>query len=150
MDLNQILLWIHIAAAGIWLGAGLMQSVAPPAIAGHGNQALAGWFRASTTFGRRIYMPVSILVLVTGVWMVLRIEAYGFGTRFVTVGFAAVIISVLLGLRVLTPAAEKAADAIDSGDEAGVKSATKRMSTWGTVDLLILLLTMLVMVIRWS
>ena len=149
MDLNSALLIVHIAAAGTWLGANLVQAVVPSMMAKQGMEATAGWYRVSAGFNR-LYMPAGILLLATGVWLVLQIDAYGFGTRFVTVGFVMIVLGVVLGIAVFAPGGEAAAEAIESGDQSRIKKATAKLATWGTVDTLLLLFTIGAMVTRWS
>ena len=49
---------------------------------------------------KKRYMPVSILILATGIWMVLLDDSVSFGSVFVTVGFAMIVIGALLGILV--------------------------------------------------
>jgi hypothetical protein len=61
-----------------------------------------------------------------------------------------VIIAAILGAMVFTPGAEKAAEAIEAGDEAGTRSATARLARFGALDTILLLFAMAVMIIRWE
>ena len=149
MDLTQVLLIIHIAAAGAWLGTNIVQGVTPRLIAGYGEAPTAAWFRVTSVFAKRIYMPAAIVLLITGVWMVLRIEAFSFGSRFVTVGFSMIVIGAILGIVVFGPGGEAAADAVESGDQSAIKKATAKLATWGTVDTVLMLLTIAAMAIAW-
>ena len=150
MDLNNLLLIVHIAAASTWLGANVMQAVVPPMMANQGVDAVAGWYRVGAGLSRKLYMPASILILITGIWMVLRVEAFGFGTRFVTIGFVVIVVGAILGIFVFTPVGKAAAEAIESGDQNRLKKATTKLAMWGTVDTLLILFTIGAMVIRWS
>jgi len=148
MELRDILLVLHIAAAGAWLGANLVQAVAPSMSAKIGPAAAAGWFRVAAGLSTRLYMPAAIVLLATGIWMVLINEAYGFGTLFVTIGFAMIIIGTVLGILVFERGSVRAADAIDSGDQAAVKAARGRLAGFGILDTLLLLFTITAMVLR--
>lgn len=150
MDLTDILLIVHIAAAGTWFGANVMQAVAPPMMAKQGVEAVAAWYRVGANLSKSLYMPAAILLVVTGVWMVLRIDAFGFGTRFVTIGFGMVVLGAILGIVVFTPGGEAAAQAVESGDQGRIKATTAKLTTWGTVDTLLILFTIGVMVIAWA
>ncbi len=147
MDLRDILLVLHIAAAGTWLGANVVQAVAPPMAAKQGPQAAAGWYRIAGGLSTRLYMPVGILLLVTGIWMVLISEQFSFGSVFVSIGFAAIVIGALLGKFVFEPASEKAAMAIDSGDTVAMKATAGRIAGFGALDTVIILFTITAMVI---
>lgn len=150
MEFNEILLTLHIAAAATWFGANIIQAVVPPMMAKQSVEAVAGWYRVGAGLSKKLYTPASILVLITGVWMVLRIEAFGFGTRFVTVGFTVIVVGAILGIFVFTPGGEAAAEAVESGDQSRIEKTTAQLATWGTVDTLLILFTIGTMVIRWS
>lgn len=148
MELRDILLVVHIAAAGTWLGANVLQAIVPSLAARQSSQAVAGWYRVTAVLSTRLYMPVGILLLVTGVWMVLDNESYSFADAFVSIGFAAIVIGALLGKFVFEPGSERAAQAIESGDKSAIKAASGRIAAFGTVDTLVLLFTMTAMVLR--
>ncbi len=150
MELHEIMLVLHIAGAGVWLGTNILQAVVPGLAARQGVEVAAGWYRVTGEFGKRVYMPASILVLVTGIVMVLQDDSYSFGSLFVTIGFVMIVIGVLLGIFIFTPGSEASAKAVESGDQTQIKSATARIAAFGTVDTLLLLFTMTVMVLRWA
>jgi hypothetical protein len=148
MTYRHILLVLHIAGAGTWLGANLVQAVVSPAAARLGTAAVAGWYRLTSVLVRRLYIPAAILILVTGVLLVLENEAYEFGTTFVTIGMAMIVVGAVLGMVVFGPGGEAAAVAVESGDVSRIRSAVARIAGWGIVDTLLLLVTITVMVLR--
>lgn len=150
MELRDALLILHIAGAGTWLGANIVQAVAPPMAARQGVEATAGWFRIAGRLSKRLYMPVSILLLVTGIFLVLGDEAYTFGSLFVTIGFGMIVIGALLGIFVFDPGSEAAAQAVEAGDQSRIRAATARITAFGTIDTLLVLFTISAMVLRWS
>jgi len=148
MDLRDIMLVLHIAAAGSWLGANLIQAVVPTMAAKQGAGTAAGWYRIAGQLSSRFYAPVAILILITGSVLVLQDERYGFGTLFVTFGFGMIIIGALIGKFILEPGSERAARAVESGDQGMIKAAVGRLATFGTVDTLLVLFTITAMVLR--
>lgn len=148
MTYREILLVLHIAGAGTWLGANVVQAVVPPAAAHIGATTLAGWYRVTSVLARRLYMPAAILILITGVALVIESETYGFGRTFVTIGFGMIFVGALLGVLIFGPGGEKAADAVESGDPTAIRSAVSRLTAWGLVDTLLLLFTITAMVLR--
>jgi hypothetical protein len=151
MDLRDVLLLTHLIGVGTWLGANVVQMVAPGLARAQGSTVAAGWMRMGAGFGKKLYTPVGILVLASGIGLVLVSDGvYSFGDLFVTIGFAVVIIAAILGAMVFTPGAEKAAVAIESGDEAGIAAATGRLARFGALDTLLLLFAMVAMIIRWQ
>lgn len=148
MELRDVLLVLHIAGAGTWLGANVVQAVVPGMLARHGAEATAGWYRVAGKLSARLYMPVAILILATGSWLVVLHEAYGFGSRFVTIGFTVIVIGALLGKLVFAPGSERAAVAVLSGDQRAIRSAVGRLSAFGLVDTILVLTAVTVMVLR--
>lgn len=150
MSLREVLLVVHIAAAASWFGANIIQALAPSMMAKQGPAAAAGWYRTASGLSKKLYMPASILVLITGIWMVLIVEAFEFGSLFVTIGFAMVVIGAILGIVVFDPGSRAAAEAIESGDQPRIKAAVSKIAMWGTVDTLLLLFTITAMVTAWK
>ena len=148
MELRDILLVLHIAGAGTWLGANIIQAIAPSMTAKQGPQAVAGWYRVAADLGTRLYMPAAILILATGIGMVLGDDAFSFGSTFVTIGFGMIVVGTLFGIVIFTPGSHRAAEAVESGDQSAIKSASGRLAAFGTVDTLLLLFTITAMVLR--
>jgi uncharacterized membrane protein len=148
MELRDILLILHIAGVATWFGANIVQALAPSMAARQSPEAAAGWYRVAGGLSRRLYMPASILILVTGIWMVVDNEAYGFSNLFVTIGFGMIIVGALLGIFVFEPGSERAARAIESGDQGAIRASTARVAAFGTADTLLLLFTITSMVLR--
>lgn len=144
----DFLLWLHIAGAGTWLGANIVQAVVPQLAAAQGPTVAAGWFRIGRALGIRLYMPAGIIVLLTGIGLVIDSEIYGFGEVFVGIGFATIVIGIILGNVFIDRAAAAAAEAVDSGDAGRIRRAAARLATFGTIDTLILLFTIYAMVSR--
>lgn len=148
MTYRDVLLVLHIAGAGTWLGANVVQAVVPSMAARRSVAVLAGWYRIASSMASRLYVPAAILIIVTGVLMVLDSEAYDFGTPFVTIGFGMIVIGGLLGRFVFGPGGEAAADAVESGDGPEVRAAVGRLTRYGILDTLLLLFTITAMVLR--
>lgn len=150
MTYRDMLLVLHIAGVGTWLGANVVQAVVPPAAARLSAATLSGWYRLTSALARRLYIPAAILILVTGALLVLQSEEYSFGSLFVTIGLGMIVVGAVLGSVVFGPGGETAADAVESGDPAAIRSAVGRLTRWGLVDTLLLLFTITAMVIRWT
>lgn len=150
MGLREVLLILHIAGAGVWLGTNVVQAVVPGMLARQGVEAASGWYRVAAKLGNRVYVPASIVILITGIFLVLGADEYDFGTRFVTVGFAMIVIGAVLGVAVFEKGSERAAEAIESEDQGRIKASVSRLTAFGALDTLLLLLTITAMVTRWS
>jgi hypothetical protein len=148
MAYRNILLILHIAGAGTWLGANVVQAVVPTLAAKRSAEVLAGWYRITSAMSSRLYIPAAVIILITGILLVLESEAYGFGTLFVTIGFGMIVIGAVLGSLVFGPGGERAAAAVESGDSVAVRGAVARLTRYGLIDTLLLLFTITAMVIR--
>ncbi|HEX6221908.1 MAG TPA: hypothetical protein VF115_12510 [Acidimicrobiia bacterium] len=148
MTYRDILLVLHIAGAGTWLGANVVQAVVPPVAARKSAEVLAGWYRITSALATRLYVPAAILILLTGVLMVLENDAYGFGSLFVTIGFGMIVVGALLGQFVFGPGGVAAAEAIESGEGTAIRTTVGRLTRYGLIDTLLLLFTITAMVLR--
>lgn len=150
MELRDIMLVLHIVAAGTWLGANVLQAMVPGMAAKQSVEAAAGWFRVAGQLSKRLYMPAAILILITGIVMVLQDDSYAFENLFVVVGFGMIVLGAVLGIFVFDPGSKAAAEAVESGDESRIKATSSRLATFGAIDTLLLLFTITAMVLRWS
>lgn len=147
MAYRDILLVLHIAGVGTWFGANIMQAVVPGLI-GPTSAAAASWFRVTEKLATRLYIPAGVTILVTGILLVLDSSQYGFGSVFVTIGFAAVIIGAVLGSAVFGPKSRAIADALDSGDTVLADKTRATTGQFGALDTLIVLFTIYAMVAK--
>jgi hypothetical protein len=147
MFYGEILLVIHIAAAGAWLGANLMQAIVP-GLLGPVTPAASSWFRTTEKLATRFYIPVAVTVLVTGILLVLNSEAFGFGSVFVSIGFVAVIIGAVLGSTVFGPKSVAIADAIDAGETDRAHKIRGTVGSFGILDTMVVLFTIYAMVAK--
>lgn len=148
MSYREALLVLHIAGAGTWLGANVVQAVVPPVAARQGTAVFAGWYRVTSSMASRLYVPAAILILLTGVLLVLDSEAYGFGDLFVTIGLGMIAIGAVLGQFVFGPGGDEAAEAVEAEDGPRIRRAVGRLTRFGIVDTLLLLFTITAMVLR--
>jgi len=146
----SVLLFVHILAAGAWFGASVVQMVTNRRMAASSDEVAATWLRTVVSYGNSIYLPSALLLLVTGVWMVLINDAYGFGNLFVTIGFVMVVIGAVFGARIFGPLSEQAADLREQGNSAEAQPLYVRLRTAGMIDGLLLTVTIAAMVGRWG
>lgn len=147
--MRNILLFLHIVAACAWLGANLLQV----AVASMGRSEPTGfqaaWHRISAKAGKSYYMPVGILILASGILLVVTSNgAWTFEDLFVGIGVTVVIIGAILGPTVLAPSSNRAAEAFEAGDQPGAKAAMGKLSTWGLIDTLLVLIAIYAMVAK--
>jgi uncharacterized membrane protein len=142
--------WLHVVAAAAWLGGNLIMLMVPGLMAQGGPPAMLATGRTALALGRVFFTPAAIITLLTGIWLVIDIDGYGFGEAFVSVGFAAVIIIVIGSFAVLIPNGRKMVAAMESGDAATAQRLAPRQSTMSVVNVIVLLVTFYAMVARWG
>lgn len=147
--MTSVLLYIHILAAGAWIGTSVVQAVTNDRMSKESDEVAVGWLNAVVRWGTVIYAPAAVLVLVTGIWMVaISNEVYRFESLFVVIGFGMVVIGVYFGNRIFGPLSLKAAGLRAKGEDAG--PVYGRLRTFGLIDMILLLITFAAMVGRWG
>ncbi len=131
---GALLLFVHILAAGAWLGANFTQSTVTPAMRRTGGAPAAAWMRQTSRISTLVNMPAAITLLITGFWMVIRESAYDFEQVFVAIGIVTVVVSSILGMRVFGPGGKQIADLHETGDESKAAVAYKRLAVWGLLE----------------
>ena len=148
--MREVLLVVHILAAGSWLGANVAQAVATPQLRDLGGAVAAGWMRQISRMGRILYTPAAVVLLLTGFWLVLDSDVYDFENLFVAIGIGAVVVGAVLGMRVFGPRADEAAAAFEAGDNPRGVAVVQRTMPFSALDTGILILTIIAMVNRWG
>lgn len=146
--MRNVLLIVHIAAAGAWLGANIVQIAGQRMMAATPPEARAAWYRVTGGLAGPVYIPAGVLLVITGSWMVLTIDAYSFADAFVVIGLAVIVVGAILGNAVFSPRSEAAADALEAGDDSRLRDATGKLAIFGVLDTLLVLFAITVMVLR--
>ena len=146
--MGPFLLFVHILAAGAWLGANFTQVIVTPALRRTGGAPAAAWMRQTARLGIVLYTPAAVVLLITGSWMVIRESAFEFEQAFVTIGIVTVIISAVLAMRVFGPGGREVADLHEQGDEIPAVVAHKRLAIYGLLDTALIVFTVWAMVKR--
>ncbi len=96
MSIDRWLLYLHILAAGTWLGGGLLLVLLSVRARQVGKEldliAQMEWV------GSRIGGPAVIVTLTTGIWMVLRSNVWQFGQGWVLGGLIILAFLFLVGI----------------------------------------------------
>lgn len=149
--MHTALLVIHIIGVALWLGANGVQAFLSPRVAKAPAEARTWWVESQGAMAKVLYSVAGVLILITGIWMVLlKSTPWEFSDPFVSVGFAAIIVGVVLGIVVFGPGSRQIADAIRSGDEAREKALDSRLAAFGILDTLIVIVTIVAMVGKWG
>ncbi len=147
--MRTLLLTLHIVAVAAWLGGNFAQIFLMRGFKAGPSTVAAAWFRGAAIMVRLYYSVAGVLLTATGVGLVLTNDAWSFGSGFVSVGFAVVIIGAVLGMVFFAPRADRAASAFEIGDDAAGRAAASSIGTLALVDTALVLLAVVAMVGRW-
>ncbi|HEX4866418.1 MAG TPA: DUF2269 family protein [Acidimicrobiales bacterium] len=125
---RTLLLWLHIASVAAWLGANFVQLVLSPRFAKGPADVAAAWTRQTIWLGERYYNAAGAVLGVTGVLLVLDGD-WPWGTTFLWVGIAVLVIGGAMGGLLFGPLAKRRVAALESGDAlppSGPRAASSR------------------------
>lgn len=114
MRLDGWLLFLHVVAAAVWLGAGTVLVLLAVLARRTGDET-----RLMASFewlGQRIGPPVTLVLAVTGIWMVLRSGAWSFADLWVGGGLAALVLLLVIGLGFHRPQYDRIRAAVAAHD----------------------------------
>ncbi len=148
MTTRTLLLSIHIAAVAGWLGANFLQMVLSPRFAKEPAASAVAWTRHTMWLGQRYYVVMGAIIPITGVLLVLDGD-WSWGSGFIWVGVAAVVIGAVMGSTVFARLAERRVIALEGGDVSGAAALLSRTLGFAVVDTLIVLTAVLAMVHKW-
>jgi hypothetical protein len=148
--MQQVWLFLHVLAAAVWFGANYAVIAMSRRYATIEGPSAADFQRTLADLGLKAQTPAAVLLLVSGVFLVLGNDAYGFGSGFVSLGFFTIIVGAVLGSRFFGPSARKAADQHEAGDTAGARNTERRVAQIGSADMALLAVTIAAMVWRWG
>jgi uncharacterized membrane protein len=150
MDVYEVLKYLHIVAAIIWLGGAAMLNVMGTMIIRKGDpQELQSFGARIEWFGTRYFTPFSVFVLIFGVAMVAESEVWKFSDAWIVIGLLGIASTIATGAGFLGPASGRLAKAMAGGaSTAEIRPQVNRILMVARVDLLVLFLVVADMVFR--
>jgi uncharacterized membrane protein len=141
--------FVHISAAIIWLGAGLMaQVLASRAHRARDDAYLQRLFNDAGALGKGLFIPSSLLVVAFGILMVVD-GPWSFDMLWIVLALAGYAATFVTGAFFLGPRAERAAARVDAeGMSPGIASEMRSVLVFGRIDLVVLFLVVAVMVTK--
>lgn len=146
--MRNLLLVLHIIGVATWLGANMVLFISTKRLVAQGGQVAAAWTGMTLLWGRILYMPAAILVLITGTWLVLD-TGWEFSDAFVSVGFMVIIIATILGIVVIAKIGERATAAFGAGDDATGNAEINKLIPWAILDTVLVVVAIFAMVGKW-
>ena len=117
----QVLLYIHIVAAVIWVG-GAFAIQALAILVSHSDEPmeLPRLARNLEIVGMRVFMPAAIVLFIAGALM--TIQAWSFGNTWIAVSVGLFILSAIGGAVYLGPRAKRVAALFDAEGPSSVEA----------------------------
>ena len=150
MTRYEVLVFLHIAAAIVWVGAGFVLAVlllgaerAGDRVRGTGHHRDAGWLTP------RLFIPSSLATLVLGILVVLD-GPWSFGDLWIVIGLAGWAASFVLGFFYFKPEGERIGALVEQHGAAHPEVARRldRLNVVDRIQLTILFLVVADMVIK--
>ena len=149
MSYYEVLLFVHVLGVAIWLGTGFALLVLGDRFGRAGdNQALQSLFGQSEWLATRIFIPVSLTALVTGILLVIE-GPWAFDQLWVLLGLAGFAVTFLTGLLMIKPESERiAAELARNGMTTDVACAIGSMFARQRIDYTVIALVVADMTLK--
>jgi uncharacterized membrane protein len=131
----------HVLCAALWVGGGFALNVAANvAFMGRDPVRQAVALRFTEFIGQRIFIPLALVVVAGGFWMVVRYDTvYDFGDFWVSYGLGFFVLTFITGAAFLGPKSARLAEQLESGaDQDAVLPTARPFRIVALVDLLLL------------
>lgn len=149
IDATNILTFLHVLSAVVWVGGGVMLQVLLARAKKAGPESVAEFNQGAEWTSRRVFMPASFATLAFGIATVI-VGPWSFSDTWITLGFVGFAISALNGMAILGPTSKKMKAVIAErgpNDPVGAHMA-RRMDLAGRIDLVVLIAVVFDMVIK--
>ena len=148
MSWSELLLFVHVSVAVIWVGGGLMMQFFAIRASMSGDPARTatlgediGWI------AQRVLVPSSLLAFLSGVLLVVDSDFYGFGDDWIVIALVLYATTFLAGLLFLGPESGRIGKLTAEGSpEAGPR--TMRLIMLSRLDLVLLFLIVFDMTVK--
>jgi uncharacterized membrane protein len=146
----EVLLFLHIATAVIWLGSGFFLQMLVVRAEGTGDRLLTKQISGHTAWlAQRIFIPSSLAVLILGI--LLTIEGpWSFDQLWIVLGLVGYAISFLVGILFIEPEGKRIHKAMEAGGPESPQAAfhVRRINVVSRMELVVLYLVVGVMVLK--
>jgi uncharacterized membrane protein len=104
MSWVELLLFVHVAMAIVWVGGGLVLQLLAHRVSSAGDPGrTAALGRDIEWIGTRVFVPASLLAFLTGVLLVVESDFYGFGDSWIVMALLLYAITFFAGLLFFGP-----------------------------------------------
>lgn len=149
MDLYDVLQFVHVTAAILWVGgATLLHIIGERAVASDDPARVQSLLSDSEHLAKRFFMPASIIVLVFGIITTINGDI-GFEEPWIVGGIAGIVISIVVGAGMIGPTSARLAQRMPaSGLDDEIRAGLNKIRTLSRIDLLVLFAVVFLMVTK--
>lgn len=150
MTRYEILLFLHISFAILWIGAGaLFHVLAYMADRATDEAAIKKIFDDLTALANTFFIPSSLLVVIFGIWLTID-GPWSFDQLWITLGLVGFVITFLTGTLWITPQSKRVQELIKRGGGMTPQAyaAARRMMMFARLDYVVLFLVVFDMVVK--
>jgi uncharacterized membrane protein len=152
MTLYELLLFIHVSATVVWVGAGLCSLVLAMGYDRDGDEpAIRRFLADQERLATRLFIPASLTVVIFGIALVIESEAWSFDQLWIVLGLVGFAATFVTGLFMIKPASERIGAAIER--EGGrltpeLRTDIRKLIVMARLDYVVLFLVIADMVIK--
>jgi uncharacterized membrane protein len=152
MTLYELLLFIHISATVVWVGAGLCSLVLAIGYDRDGDESAIRRFLADQErLATRLFIPASLTVVILGIALVIESEAWSFDQLWIVLGLVGFAATFITGLFMIKPASERIGAAMER--EGGrltpeLRTDIRKLIVMARIDYVVLFLVIADMVFK--
>jgi uncharacterized membrane protein len=152
MTLYEFLLFVHIAATVVWVGAGLCSLVLAIGYDHDGDEpAIRRFLADQERLATRLFIPASLTVVIFGIALVIESEAWSFDQLWIVLGLVGFAATFVTGLFMIKPASERIGAAMER--EGGrltpeLRTDIRKLIVMARLDYVVLFLVIADMVIK--
>jgi hypothetical protein len=150
MTLYEFLLFIHISATVIWVGAGLYGLILGTGYDSDGDAAaMERLLKDQERHATRLFIPASLVVVLMGIALVIESDAWSFDYLWIVIGLLGFATTFCTGLFMLKPTGDRIGQALErDGMTPQTLVEIKKLLVKARVDYIVLFLVIADMVIK--
>jgi uncharacterized membrane protein len=152
MTLYEFLLFVHISATVVWVGAGLCSLILAVGYDRDGDEpAIRRFLADQERLATRLFIPASLTVVIFGIALVIESDAWSFDYLWIVLGLVGFAATFVTGLFMIKPASERIGAAMER--EGGrltprLRTDIRKLIVMARLDYVVLFLVIADMVLK--
>jgi uncharacterized membrane protein len=141
VTLYEFLLFVHIAAAVVWVGgAAMFQFFGLRVLAANDAAKLADFGRSVKTVGDRALVPAALTAFLSGLALVWESNFWGFGDDWIVIGLILFAVTFVAGVGFFGPESGRVGKLVEAEGAAAAEPRIRRLIMLSRIDLVVLFL----------